>query len=268
MRSALFILLFSIIGSGSFSQSLIQIASVRLEKVNQVSVDQSGKIYLATFDGDIVRFNPHLNNKETFSPPNPATTQILDAWQGLRIFTFHRDLQLYRLINRNLSLHEDYQFPPDRVGFVELSTSSFDNNIWLIDQTDFSLKKYNIRNKQIDVTTPLNQLLNPKNYELLHCQEYQNRLFISTQNVGILIFDNFGNFIKTFEFIGINHFGFWKDDLYFLSEDQLVKINLYNDQIEKLMPPEGDWEFVLIYDDLIYLLSKNELNLYQQKNPD
>lgn len=265
MKNGVLIILFSIFSYLLQAQTFTLTKSLEIDQVTEVSKDRKGNIYYATFDGDIIRLSDSLSNEEIFSPPNPNATQILDAWQGLRIFTFNRDLQQYRLINRNLSLHEDYTFPIDQIGFVELATSSYDNNVWLIDQTDFSLKKFRIHNNEIQSNTPLNLLLNPDDYEILHCREYQNRVFISSKNVGILIFDNFGNYIRTFNYQGIAHFGFWDDKIYFLKDQQLYQINLYNDQIGIIqLPSEKRWEFVLMNEHSLFLFSDHSISLYTQ----
>ena len=144
-----------IITFNSWCQELTLVKSLNIEEPTEVSLDRGGNIYYATFHGDIIRLDPQLENELIFSPINPNTTTILEAWQGLRIFSFHKDLQQYRLINRNLSLHEDYEFPRSFVGFAEVATTSYDNNVWLFDQTDFSLKKYGITNNTLLSRTPL-----------------------------------------------------------------------------------------------------------------
>ena len=257
---------FSIIffNSHTFGQNFQLIKSKSIDEPTEVSLDRAGNIYFATFQGDIIRLDAQLENKLVFSPINPNTVTILEAWQGLRIFSFHRDRQIYRLINRNLSLDEEYKLPPDFVNFAELATPSFDNNIWIIDQVDFSLVKYNITLNQLMSRTPLDQLLDPDNYEILFCKEYQNRLFVSTRNNGILIFDNFGSYIKTFQYKGISFFNFWKDDLYFLKNNELVRINLYNEKMTTHpLPHTDEWEFILIYEHQMYLFSKNQLAIYK-----
>lgn len=230
----------------------------------EVSIDQAGNLYFSSKDGDIFRITPSLEKQDFFSPPNPAATNILEAWQGLRIFTFHKEIQKYRLINRNLSLSEDYVFPPDLIGFAEVATPTFDNNIWVIDQADFSLKKYVIHSQRIESKTALDLILDMEDYEILHCREYQNHLFLSTRNKGILIFDNFGNFIKTFQYKGVGYFNFWNDFLYFIQNNQFVKINLYNDQrILSDLPADHAWDFVLIFDQKTFLISGGNLFLYE-----
>ena len=184
----------------------------------------------------------------------------------MRVFSFHRDLQQYRLTNRNLSLSEEYTFPPDIINFAEIATPTFDNNLWVIDQVDFSLLKYDITELRLLSRTPLHQLLNPDNYEILYCKEYQNRLFISTRNHGIIIFDIFGSYIKTFDYKGIGFFNFWKDDLYFIEDGKAEILNLYNEEKFSMQLPHGDlWQFILIHGNQTYLFSKNQLALYNKK---
>jgi hypothetical protein len=248
----------------SFSQNLQLVDSVQIKEPTEVSIDQSGNIYFATYNGDIIKYNPTLKEKSVFSPSNPNTTTILEAWQGLRIFSFHRDLQQYRLINRNLSLHEDYSFPTGLVEYAEIAAPSYDNNIWVIDQIDFSLKKYDIFSKQIQSRTALNLLLNSDNYEILHCKEYQNKLFVSTRNYGILIFDNFGNYLKTYQNKGVSFFNFWDDAIYFIEGNSLVKLNLYSEEIVFTeLPNQINWLFALVYADQTYLFSKDQISLYK-----
>ena len=264
MRISILILFLLSNSSESSSQNFQLIKSVDIEQSTEVSLDRAGNIFFATFNGDIIKYDPFLTERTIFSPANPSVTTILEAWQGLRIFSFHRDLQLYRLINRNLSLNEDYSFPESLVGFAEIATSSYDNNIWVIDQIDFSLKKYDIFSRSISSRTPLDRLLNADNYEILHCKEYQNKLFISTLNYGILIFDNFGSYIKTFEYKGVSFFNFWEDTMYFLEGDVLVKLNLYNEEtVSSELPNPKKWLFALIFEDRTYLFSDKQLSLYK-----
>lgn len=264
MRTSILVLFLLFKVAESFSQNIQLIGSVEIKEPTEVSIDRAGNIYFATFNGDIIKYTPLLKEKFIFSPFNPNTTTILEAWQGLRIFSFHRDLQQYRLINRNLSLNEDYSFPTDVIGFAEIATPSYDNNIWVIDQIDFSLKKYDIFSKRVSSRTPLDQVLNPDNYEFLHCKEYQNRLFVSTRNYGILIFDNFGNYIKTYQNKGISFFNFWKDTIYFLEGNTLVKLNLYNEEaVNYELPSQMKWLFVLVFEDRTYLFSKDKLLVYK-----
>ncbi len=250
--------------SQATSQDFQKIKAIEISTPTEVSLDKAGNVYLGTYNGDIIRYDKQIDDHIVYSPSNPGTATTLDAFQGLRIFSFHKDLQIYRLTNRSLSLSEDYSFPENLIGFAETATVSYDNNVWIVDQIDFSLKKYDIFSNTITSRTQLNQLIDPDNYLILHCKEYQNRLFISTKDRGILIFDNLGNYIKTFHFKNVSHFSFQKNWIYFLEAGRLIKKNLYNEKnIEIKLPQQEEWLFVLVFDDLVYLFSKNNLTLFK-----
>ena len=238
------------------------VKSIEILPHDKVSIDRGGRIYLSTFNGDIIRYDADLSNELVFSPQNPNRTDNLEAWQGLRIFTFHKDLQEFRLINRNLSLDERYLFPNNLVGFAEIATSTFDNNVWLIDQTEFSLKKYDIFKQSLQTSTPLNLILDVDDYEILHCKEYQNRFFISTKNRGILIFDNLGNYLKNISINEVENFNFWKDELYFISKTKIKKVDLYSNNVTEFDLPQGLYRDVLIYDNSFYFFKDKSLSLF------
>ncbi len=260
---ALFVLI-SIISTSFISQQIQPIETVNITTPTGVSIDQTGNIYFATFNGIIVKYDPLLAEKSVFSPSNPNTATLLEAWQGLRIFSFHRDVQQFRLINRNLSLHEDYGFPPELIGFAEVAFPASDNNVWVVDQQDLRLKKYDVISKRITVQTALNMILDSENYTILHAREYQNKLFISTKSNGILIFDNLGNFLKTYQYQNVSSFNFLGDELYFIDGNSLVKLNLYQDGESKSELPNSEkWKFALINGDHMYLFSDSQLALYK-----
>ena len=263
MNPRWFIFIFALTIHYGYSQTFQLITKVPIKSPTDVSTDTNGNIYYASFDGDIIRYDHLLKNKEIFSPENPSKIDLLEAWQGLRIFTFHRELQLYRLINRNLSLSENYNFPADKIGFVLMATPTFDNNIWLIDQEDFSLKRYQIYSNSIPVISPLNLQLDPKNYEIRWMREYQNRLFIGVPEVGILLFDNMGNYVKTYEESQLNALGFFGDEVYFIKNEELARINIYTDA-KKLwpLPKDDQWKFIILSASDLYLFSDSSLALY------
>ncbi len=262
MKVAIILIFF--ISSRCFSQLTQPITTIKIASPVEVSIDPIGNVYLATYNGNIIKYTSSLAEKYVFSPSNPNTISLLEAWQGLRIFSFQQDLQQFRLVNRNLSLYEDYSFPSGYIGFAEIAFPSADNNVWLVDQRDLSLKKYNMQLEQITIKTPLDLILKQDNYKILHAREYQNRLFISTGEHGILIFDNLGNYLKTYPYKDISFFCFQGDDLYFIQGNSLVQINLYEEREKISELPGGEkWKFVLLNGDRTYLFSDQHLVLYK-----
>ncbi len=260
----LMLIIFLMMHAYSSAQELKKIKTIPLNLPSAGSVDRAGNIYIGDQKGNLNRFDAEGEFELTFSPPRPSKITSVEAWQGLRIFLFFKDLQEYTFLNRFLSNQGNYQFNPSVVGFVEAATPSSDNNIWLFDQTDFNLKKYDIILNEIVSRTPFDLLLDPDNYNIGMMKEYQNKLFIGDINTGVLVFDNLGNYLTKFSINGIEYFNFYEEELYFIKGDNLELINIYSKETRRLpLPPDQPWLFPLLSTNLYYLVSESEMGVFR-----
>ena len=256
------VLSFLLAGTALFcarAQPLEAIACTPIPEPAGVSVDRSGNVYLADRRGNVILYNSNGIETLVFSPPRPAVISNLEAWHGLRIFCFFRDLQEYTFLNRFLISPGNYSFGAGIV-FAEAAGPSFDNNLWVFDQGDFSLKKYNVNLKEIQSLTPLILLLDQDNYDIAFIREHQNRVYLDDRRSGILVFDNLGTYINTLPLPEIDYFNFWEDRLYFLQSEMLISISLYGpERLERALPEGGNWKFALYAGDQYFLFSDKQL---------
>ena len=149
-------------------------------------------------------------------------------------------------------------------GFILMATPSYDNNIWLIDQSDFSIKKYVIFQQDILSSTPFDLLLDPDHYEISFMKEYQNKVFVADKNSGILLFDNLGNFIRKYDQPGLDEFNFFKNFIYFIDGNRIMLIDLYDDHRQTItLPSTKNYRHVLIFEDLYYLFNEKGMDIYR-----
>ena len=227
------------------------------------TIDQSGSLYVADAMGNLFKYNARGEYVVEYSPEQPARITDLEAWQGLRIFLFYRDLQQYAFLNRFLIAQGSYDFNPSAVGFVEAAAPSADNNVWLFDQADFSLKKYNLQLKQVVLSTPFDLLLDPDDYRIGTIREYQNKVYISDYREGIFVFDNLGNYLSKIPGRGVEYFSFWDQTLHFVRDNLLTSIALYNDSHSPTsLPAARQWQFAVRYENRLYLVSDSEIRVY------
>lgn len=239
------------------------IGETKINTPVKASIDRIGNVYVVDNTGQLFRYNPKGKQQLDYSPPIPAEITLMESWQGLRIFLFFRDLQEYSFLDRFLTNQQgNYNFT--NVGFVEMAAPSYDNNIWLIDQTDFSLKKYGVFQNETLSSTPFDLLLNPDQYEITFIKEYHNKIYVSDKNSGILLFDNFGNFIRKYDLPGIDFFNFYDDNIYFIYKGKIILINLYNDSRQEItLPPQINGKLILIFDGLYYLFTETSMQIYR-----
>ncbi len=221
----IFLLLVSI---NSFAQSLEANKEVRLSfEPILSSIDQSGNLYLVTNRGLVVKYSSKGDSLLSFFPKKNGSITSIDARSGLRPFIFYKDFQEYAFLNQFITAASFHSFYPDLIDFAELVAVSSDNNLWVIDANDFSIKKYNPTNNTLELESPLNLVLDENDYDITQLKEYQNILFIHDRNNGLYLFDIYGSLQKKYD-LDVEFINFYKDLIYYKKDDYLISLNIYS----------------------------------------
>jgi hypothetical protein len=248
---------------------LIFIKSVKVPLVKNVSIDRYNFIYFADDRGNIYKYDQDANPLLTFSPKKNSDVTLLEAWRNVNILVFYRNYQEFIFLNRfltetpNFILDEEGQNQDRSVGFARLATFTGDNNLWIVDDDDFSLKKLDLTYNKLLIHTPLELVLDKRTYDFNFIREYQNLLFINDKNSGILIFDNLGNYKNKLEFKGLNYFSFQNNNLYFIDGGYIRFYNIYTGEESKIKIPEGkQFIYALLGDRKAYLFTDTSIEVY------
>ena len=98
-------------------------------------------------------------------------------------------------------------------------------------------------------------------------KEYQNLLFIVDEVTGIMVFDNLGNYLRSIEVSGITQLGFFRNEVYFLKNQKLNFIDIYNQESRAINLSElGEFELALYYDQFLTTYSGSRLKFYKMVN--
>jgi len=233
--------------------------------ITAVSIDRYGLFYTANEQGNIQKYDSTGSLLLTYSAPKKSDITILEAWRNVNIFVFYRSFQEFVFLDRFLSSSPNGKLRTSSIGFARLATPSYDNNIWVIDERDFSLKKYNLLSGSVDLTTPLDLLLDPTIYDLNYIKEYQNMVFVNDKNSGILIFDNMGNYKTKISIKGLSMINFYNDEICFLEDSKVKFINnfTFSERVENL-PEIGDYTNFLYSSSRLYLFTEKEITVYKR----
>lgn len=236
--------------SGAAGQSLTLVRQISQKPIVALSVDNYNRVITADVQGNITAYDTLGNALYSYSSTVVANVTLLEAWRSMQILVFYRDLQQYTLLDRFLTPLSGYPnpapLPAGAVGFARTMTFAYDDQFWLFDDTNFSLKKYNAQLQKITVEVPLSLVLDAQEYHITWMREYQNQLFIADRNSGILVFDNLGNYRKTLPFKGLSHFQFAGEQIYFLEQNSLYFYNIYSQATQRIsMPVEATFAIVV-----------------------
>ena len=62
-------------------------------KISSYAIDQEGKIYLGSTDGDIFRYDQNGKEDKVYSGINFSAVTIVEPWNRLKLFLFYRENQ-------------------------------------------------------------------------------------------------------------------------------------------------------------------------------
>lgn len=225
-----------------------------------VSIDRTDHIYLAGEKGNVYKYDETGELLLTYSPQKPGRIKSMEAWSTLNVFIFYEGLQEFSFLDRFLTHISTQRFGSDI--YARLATSSSDNNLWIFDDQDYSLKKINLNYFEPQIMTPLSNIIN-KDFTGRKLKEYQNFLFLSDENTGVYVFDNLGNYIKLLPFTSASFFNFHKTELYFLNNSRLEFYDLYSAETRSVEIPTGnEYLYALVTENYLYLISKKFLDIY------
>ncbi|MBW8050503.1 MAG: hypothetical protein FVQ77_09220 [Cytophagales bacterium] len=249
-----------------YSQSLQLIKTIPVKSPDKVSVDRYNNIFVCDGDGNVNKYDTAGNTKLTYSPQKIGSISLIEAWNSVKIFLFYKDFQEYVMLDRFLAPISIYNFDLSSIGFARTATLAADNNLWIIDDSDFSLKKHDIQLQTITIETPLDLLLDARDYDINFMREYQNMLFINDYNSGILVFDNLGNYKKKLPFTRLESFGFLNEELYYLEDNKIHLFHLYNFNTRTIQLPE-DKIFIntIVFKNQVCLFSEDYFFIYKQR---
>jgi hypothetical protein len=227
-----------------------------------LACDRYGNLYVADQEGNINRYDSLGNFSLNFSPPRLAEVSLLDARPTVRIFAFYRELQEYTLLDRFLVPIDQFRLDLPELGFVRVAAPSLDNQLWLYDDVNFAIKKFDKNANRVTFRAPLDLLLRGNaDYDINYLAEYQNQLFVNDRNSGILWFDNLGNLQRKLA-TQTEGFNFWGDELYFLEGQAIRFVHLYQEREHRWPLPTGlagKAKQVIVQGNKAYLLTESQL---------
>jgi len=262
-RFLVLVFLFLILQSG-YAQTLKPLETVKIPgQIGCISSDPYEFVYLTDVAGNIYKIDSLGKQFVLASPPRRGQITSIEAYRNVNIFVFYSEYQVYYYYDRFLNPSQSLTFANPDIGFARIATPSLDQNVWIVDDQDFSLKKYNSTYFTIDINTPLDLIIDPEQYNMTFMREYQNLLFINDANSGVLIFDNMGNYKTRIPVLGLNYISFSGEDLVYMKDGSLYLINIYTYKERKYTNPLlKDATSAMLINKRLYVTIKNTVFIY------
>jgi hypothetical protein len=244
----------------ALSQELV----ISREGITDAEFDLQGNIYLSTQQGSIIKFDSSYHELVSFATDQVIPITSIDVSNRFRIFGFFRNNQSYVILDQNLRLLNESPFDPRIIGNGVGACYASDQTIWVFDDLDFSLKKFNPSLNQVAINIQLPLLLGADSYLIAQLEEHQNRIYVNNSENGIYVLDSFGKFLKKLKISTKHVFKIFREKLYYIDQSTVKAIHIYTNEVEifpGIKSPENlitllinDYHMLLIYPDSVYRL--------------
>ncbi|RIY11751.1 hypothetical protein D0T11_06205 [Hymenobacter rubripertinctus] len=239
------------------------VRTIKLDQPGAASLDRRGNLYVADRQNNLRQFGPDGQALNTYSPPLPGHVMQVEAWNTAKVLVFYDDRQQVLVLDRFLSPISELALATYLDGQARVVTLAPDDRYWLLNESDLTLRQFDVTQKRFTITTPLDLLIGRSRPDFRFLREYQNNLYLLDRTGGVYVFDNLGNYRKKLPLPGLTYVGFRGDELYYVAADGLHFFHLYQ-LTERVVPlPVATAPQVLVGDEYAYLLTTTGVQVYK-----
>lgn len=251
--------------SAGISASWTLVRSIALPRPGVASLDRRGTLYVADAQNNVHQYGPDGQALNTYSPPQPGHVAQIEAWNTTKILVFYDDRQELLMLDRFAAPISQLNLLDLLEGTARATTLAPDDRIWLLNESDLTLRQFDPTQPRNTRNTPLDLLIGRSRPDFRFLREYQNNLYLVDRVNGIYVFDNLGNYRKKLPFLNLTTVGFRGDELYFLADGAVQLFHLYNlTQRALTLPiPATDVRQVLLGEGYAYIFTSAGIQVYK-----
>lgn len=243
--------------------SLELVAEIPLE-TDFFTTDQLGNIYCISRNR-IYKYNRQGKLVQQYSNNRFGKVQSVDATDPYKTIAFYKDFRQVIILDNMLS---DNGSPLD-LQFTQfdqpiLACRAYNTGIWLFDQLLNRVYRLNLSLEEEQSTGNLVQVLGHEvgpNFMI----EYNNLLYISNPETGILVFDQYGTYIKSIAITGLTSFQVKEEYLYYFEDQQLKRYHFKTLDFSAIELSDEDVLDCRIDNDMIFVRLKDRIRIYRYR---
>lgn len=231
-----------------------------------MEVDKMQQLYLLVGDNDLQKYDGKGQLLYQFNENNLGPISYVDVSNPFRILVYYDDYTTVIFLDRTLSEIQRHDLSNLDLPQVEALGTASDNNLWLFDNNTYTLKKLDQRNEVLVESLDLNLLL-PEALNPVRLLEANNRVYLNSPNLGLLVFDLFGNYIKTIPLLYLDYFQYYEGQIFYTQEKKLQAYHLLSFQYKNIQLPilEENLEQLCIAQEHLYAKYPNKVEIIRAR---
>jgi len=200
-----------------------QLTSHKIES-RFMEIDRLQQLYIVTNTYSIQKYDTKGILVQTFNENNLGPISTLDVSNPFQILVFYREYQTVVILDRTLSEVNRIRLADLDYIQVDAIGLSSDNQLWLYDPINYFLQKIAVGGK-VEFESPDLSMVLDDAFVPNRLLERDATIYLNDPDYGILIFDVFGNYLRTLQIQGLLYFQLIQDQLVWL--DLSKKLHFY-----------------------------------------
>ena len=198
-----------------------------------LTADPLGQVYVVTSGNELLQYSSNGKVLYTYQNIRHGSLDWVDANNPLHILLFYSEFGQVIILDRTLSEVARLNLPGLGLWDVPVVGRSGDNQLWLYDPVQMLIRKVNIKGEFTVEGQPLSLLLPvlPRPEWIL---ERKQEVYLYDPQLGVLVFDVFGQYLKTIPTKGMENLRIGEEQWTFWKEDKLY---LFNPQLQQMYTP-------------------------------
>jgi hypothetical protein len=231
------------------------------------TVDQLGFVYLIQ-NTEIKKLDLSQNNEKSFSSLLSGKITGVDVADPFKTLLFYKDFNKIIFLDKNLS-ELTSPIVLDDLGYYNVLSvcQSVNGGFWIFDQSLSSLiyidKNLNTIKKSSSLSDLIGENLDQKQVFMLEKNDY---IYLGISGEGILLFDSYGTYLKTFPLLNIGRFQVNNEIISYSKDEELYFYNT-DSYTEKKMPlPIHSYKQVMIVNKKLFIQTEGKILIYKLNN--
>lgn len=218
-------------GQKSYAQDSVVLQGI--ESISTFEKDAEGNIYVADNEHSLIKYNKLGKQITNVNIKSYGTITSIDCSNPFEIYVYYQDQNIIVFYDNMLNSRGELRLNDYYFTNVSCISRSFDNNIWLIDMSEYKLIKINKKGDKLLETPYLYNILNSslKAYKIW---ERGNFVFVADSANGVHKFDHYGTHMNTFYFKNAMDVSLSSNFFFFKVEQELFSYHILTRELKSI----------------------------------
>ncbi len=249
------------------SDTLLQATtSIHIESARLLTSDKLQQCYVVNENNELLKYDKSGQLLFQYNNNQLGDLKWVDVTDPFNLLLFYPDYFTVILLDRTLSITGEYQLFNLNITDVDAVAMANDNELWFFDDNSGKVRKIS-RAGQVTEESVNVKLLLGENVQALNMLATRNRVFLNAPDSGVLVFDNFGTYLKDIPIKDLGSFQILENQLIYQEKGKLKSFHL-----QSFLTSEVELPFKLEATDqlqvqkgVLFLLKGEELLIYSME---